>query len=245
MKIQYISDLHLERKVNRVFFKKNPIQAHADYLFLLGDIIPIKDVDQITFLLDHISQVFKKVFWLPGNHEFYGSDYNQYISCNKQVRENIFLVNNQSIILGLKEVIFSTLWSNLDLNKRWSLQYHINDFKHILYNSDHINALDYNNFHLSALEFIKSRLADTTIKNKIIVTHHCPILLPILIDDALISAYCSALEDLIQMHQPDIWLYGHTHTSNDAIMINQTKLLTNQFLFGENNKIDLISWNDL
>ena len=70
MKIQYISDLHLESLNNRMFFEKYPVQPCADYLVLAGDIIPLNQIDQINFFLDHISQAFTKVFWIPGNHEF-------------------------------------------------------------------------------------------------------------------------------------------------------------------------------
>ncbi len=237
MKIQYISDLHLERQMNRIFFERNPIPPHADYLILVGDIIPIKDSDQIAFFLDHISKVFTKVFWLPGNHEFYGSDYDLYESCNVPIRENVFLVNNQFIVVEDKEFIFSTLWSNLDIRKRWHLQYHINDFKYIQYQSDYIDVLNYNKFHWSAVDFIKSRLVDTMNKNKIIITHHCPVRLPQLNLDTLQSAYCSELEYLIQTYQPDFWLYGHTHTSDDVIKIDQTKLITNQFCIDRENRI--------
>jgi Icc-related predicted phosphoesterase len=82
-----------------MFFKKYPVQPCADYLVLAGDIIPLNQIDQINFFLDHISQAFTKVFWIPGNHEFYGSDYQSYQSCNIPIRENVFLINNQSVLL--------------------------------------------------------------------------------------------------------------------------------------------------
>lgn len=229
MKIQYISDLHLERQQNRLFFEKNPILPHAEYLILIGDIIPINQIDQIDSFLNHISQVFTKVFWLPGNHEFYGSDYNKYQSCNIPIRENIFLINNQSIVIEDYELVFSTLWSNLDLDKRWFLQYHINDFKYIKYKENHIDALDYNKFHTDSLAFLNKILKQIDSRKTIVITHHCPILLPLKNQESFQSAYCSQLENMILKHQPLYWLYGHTNTFNDLIQIGETKLLTNQF----------------
>ena len=228
MKIQYISDLHLESHNNRMFFEKYPVQPCADYLVLAGDIIPLNQIDQINFFLDHISQAFTKVFWIPGNHEFYGSDYQSFQSCNIPIRENVFLTNNQSVILEEYELICSTLWSNLDLNKRWFLQYHINDFRYIKYQEDYIDALDYNAFHIDALRFLEHKLQTTNPSKTIVVTHHCPVMLSIPEQENFSSVYGSSLEELIIKYQPLYWIYGHTHTANEMINMRKTSLLTNQ-----------------
>lgn len=228
MKIQYISDLHLESHNNRMFFKKYPVQPCADYLVLAGDIIPLNQIDQINFFLDHISQAFTKVFWIPGNHEFYGSDYQSYQSCNIPIRENVFLINNQSVLLEDYELICSTLWSNVDLNKRWFLQYHINDFKYIKNQEDYIDAFDYNAFHNDALSFLEHKLQTAIPSKTIVVTHHCPVTLSIPEQENFSSVYGSSLEDLIVKYQPLYWIYGHTHTANEMINIKNTSLITNQ-----------------
>lgn len=228
MKIQYISDLHLESHNNRMFFEKYPVQPCADYLVLAGDIIPLNQIDQINLFLDHISHAFTKVFWIPGNHEFYGSDYKPYQSCNIPIRENVFLINNQSVILEEYEFICSTLWSNLDLNKRWFLQYHINDFKYIKYQEDYIDALDYNAFHIDALSFLEHKFQTANPSKTIVVTHHCPVILSIPGQENFSSVYGSSLEELIVKYQPLYWIYGHTHTANEMINIRNTSLLTNQ-----------------
>lgn len=228
MKIQYISDLHLESHNNRMFFEKYPVQPCADYLVLAGDIIPLNQIDQINFFLDHISQAFTKVFWIPGNHEFYGSDYQSFQSCNIPIRENVFLINNQSVILEEYELICSTLWSNLDLNKRWFLQYHINDFKYIKYQEDYIDAFDYNAFHIDALSFLEHKFQTANPSKTIVVTHHCPVILSIPEQENFSSVYGSSLEELIIKYQPLYWIYGHTHTANEMINMRKTSLLTNQ-----------------
>lgn len=229
MKIQYISDLHLESHNNRMFFKNHPVQPCADYLLLAGDIIPLNQIDQINFFLDHISQVFTKVFWVLGNHELYGSDYINYQCCDIPVRDNVFLINNQSVRLEDYEIVFSTLWSNIDLTKRWFLQYHINDFKCIKYQEDYIDALDYNNFHIDALSFLENKLQSANSSKTIVVSHHCPINLALFNQDNFISAYCTSLEDFVFKYQPKYWIYGHTHTPNELIQLGETKLVTNQF----------------
>ncbi|CAN0491524.1 unnamed protein product, partial [Phaeothamnion confervicola] len=74
MKIQYCSDLHLEIRENVFFLKQNPLIPSAEILLLAGDIIPFNQIHKIDFFFDFISEHFKVVYWLPGNHEYYHSD---------------------------------------------------------------------------------------------------------------------------------------------------------------------------
>ena len=126
------------------------------------------------------------------------------------------------------ELICSTLWSNVDLNKRWFLQYHINDFKYIKYQKDYIDALDYNAFHIDALSSLENKLQTANPSKTIVVTHHCPVMLSIPEQENFSTVYGSSLEDLIVKYQPLYWIYGHTHTANEMINIRNTSLITNQ-----------------
>lgn len=229
MKIQYISDLHLEIEENRRFFEKNPIQANADYLFLAGDIIPIKYIEEIEPFLESLSQTFKSVFWIPGNHEFYDLDYFEYQQCHIELKDNVHLVNNTSMTIKGKEFVFSTLWSEINEDNRWEIQSKINDFKYIRYKEDFIDIYDLNSMHYHSLSFIKERMNDSTIKDKIIVTHHCPVLLDSYKESVFQSVYCTNLIDLIKKHSPRLWIYGHTHSQHDTIKVDSTKIVTNQF----------------
>ena len=62
--IQYVSDLHLEKKINN-----RSIIAKKPYLILAGDIgYPFQN-NYKNFLL-HMSYIFNKVFLIAGNHEY-------------------------------------------------------------------------------------------------------------------------------------------------------------------------------
>ena len=112
MKIQYCSDLHLEFKANSQFLEKFPLVPSADILILAGDITYMrKDFYEHSFF-DFLSENWKQVFWIPGNHEFYcGKDINSYdFSKPIKIRENIFLVDNYSVIIEDIHFIFSLLY---------------------------------------------------------------------------------------------------------------------------------------
>src|SRR5450759_538264 len=95
MKIQYASDLHLEFPENKEFLKKNPLLSGGDFF-------------------NYISVTFKTTYWIPGNHEYYNSDLSARTgSFNEKIKENLFLVNNISVIQDDVKLIFSTLWTSI------------------------------------------------------------------------------------------------------------------------------------
>ena len=72
-KIQFLSDLHLEIGQQYSSFV---FPSSAQHLVLAGDIGRLIDyVPYLKFLQDLVPR-YKRVFLALGNHEFYGTDYN-------------------------------------------------------------------------------------------------------------------------------------------------------------------------
>lgn len=70
MTFQYISDIHLEHYTNNDDIDKIIPKRHADYLILAGDIgYPQKD--SYRYFLEKVSKIWKKIFLICGNHEYY------------------------------------------------------------------------------------------------------------------------------------------------------------------------------
>ncbi|WP_457246852.1 metallophosphoesterase, partial [Pseudoalteromonas sp. SYSU M81241] len=79
---------------------------------MAGDIVLFSTLGKFDWFFDDLSRKFQQVYWIPGNHEYYGSDIRHRTgSFKERIRDNIFLVNNQTIEVQEVELIFTTLWT--------------------------------------------------------------------------------------------------------------------------------------
>ena len=155
---QLFSDLHQEFLTN--YYK---IPPKADYLFLAGDIHNISK-SNFKLFFDYVSQHWKQVFYIPGNHEYYNK-FNTILELKKQYQiffENYtnvhFLDDNISTIQYNDKtiaIIGSTLWSYVKETES------INDFKNILEKSnEYISKEMFNDFHKKSLKYIPIELVE-------------------------------------------------------------------------------------
>ena len=116
MKVQYCSDLHLEFALNDKYLQQKPLLANGNILILAGDIVPLHDFNFSHPFFDLISDNYDKIFWVPGNHEYYHRDICEFgASFNIEVRSNLHLVNNMIWQHEDIRFVFSTLWSKVSL----------------------------------------------------------------------------------------------------------------------------------
>ena len=73
MKIQYVSDLHLEFHANSHYLHQHPLGVVADVLVMAGDIHVLgrKETTRHEFF-DWCADHYEQTLIVPGNHEFYG-----------------------------------------------------------------------------------------------------------------------------------------------------------------------------
>ena len=72
MKIQIVSDLHLESASQRDWIKRNPLEVVGDILVLAGDIGSWKDVKELEEeeFISWATSHYKYVLMIHGNHSF-------------------------------------------------------------------------------------------------------------------------------------------------------------------------------
>ena len=242
LSIQVYSDIHIE------LMKQFPqIQPTAKYLFLVGDICQLNNPLFFKFF-DYCSPLWKKIFYTPGNHEFYSGkkNYNEldfeYNLKFKERYKNIFYLNRNSVPLNDEIDVYGCVFWTDSYNNNSSL----NDYREIKQFSEIKTQnipIDYNfmkNLSDQDLKSISNHL-DKTTKKTIIMTHFPPLQegtsSPVYSTQLLYLknyfAWNNILKDLNLTNVP-LWLSGHTHWSYDIMYnknidnSNNVRLLSNQ-----------------
>lgn len=232
MKVQFASDLHLEFPANTRYLKNNPIIPNGEILILAGDIILFLQQDKVNDFFEFVADNFEATYWIPGNHEYYYFDISaKPVPLNEKIKNNIFLVNDASIIHKEVKFIFSTLWSNISNANRYNIANSLNDFRIIKNGKRKLSPEYYNSLNKKSVEFLEKELSENNSKKTIVATHHVPTFLnyPEQYRNSPINeAFAIELFNLIENHGPDYWIYGHHHSNVPPFKIGKTTLLTNQ-----------------
>ena len=261
MTFQYISDIHLEHYKLEEIDKVIP-ELKADILILAGDIGYPEQIQYKTYI-EKVSKIWKKVFVISGNHEYYqlNKKYNEYktkeeidLVIEDVITDfaNVFFLNNSKIEFDYNEkkyvILGTTLFSDVGPTN-YALMANMNDFRCIYKklndNIKTIHLLDYIKYYNEAKTFIEKELSyyKETEYNVVVVTHHSPSFQ--CIDDKyksskIVKAFYTDLEYLIK----DIycWIYGHTHSQKE-ISINGVQVVNNSIGYIDEidlNKINLV-----
>lgn len=232
MLVQYCSDLHLEFRENSKYLKENPLKPVADVLLLAGDIVPFAVQRKHDWLFDLFSDQFEMVYWVPGNHEYYGYDLADKCGViNEKIRENVLLVNNTTATHQNTRLVFSTLWTEIGPANEEEIRISMSDFHTIKYKNDRFRPSHYNQLHRESKEFLAGALSQETIGKTVVITHHVPTFLNYpekYKGDSLNEAFAVELFDLIEPSGVDYWIYGHHHQFIPEFTIGRTRLVTNQ-----------------
>lgn len=232
MKIQYCSDLHLEFPKNKRYIQANPIIPKAEILILVGDIIPFVEIEKHDYFFDDVSDKFKHVYWVAGNHEYYHSDLKlRQGKFQETIRENVLLINNSSVVHGDVKIIFSTLWTSISPQNALSIQFGLNDFRLIKYGTEKLTTQIVNIEFEKNIAFIQKSLTNNEDEKCVIVTHHIPTFdhyPPEYLGSKINEAFAVDLNEFIENNSIDFWIYGHHHRNVVDFKIGKTTMLTNQ-----------------
>ena len=240
MKLQYASDLHLEFPENKEFLKRNPLLPGGDVLLLAGDIVPFSVMDKHADFFSYISDTFQTTYWIPGNHEYYGSDISERTGNFKEkIRENLFLVNNISVIHENVKLIFSTLWTRISPEKKFEIRQRLSDFHAIKYNRKGLTPDHYNFLHEQCRSFLNEEISSPGSEKRVIVTHHVPTFMNYpekYKGDSLNEAFAVEMFNDILISDADFWIFGHHHCEIPDFQIGTTTLTTNQLGYVKYNE---------
>lgn len=233
MKLQIISDLHLEFGCIPSIWNEIT-RCDSDVIVIAGDFSGYEEV--FKDLLNLYEDSGKPIVFVPGNHEYYGSSRKTLDLLFKEFNEvhpNIHVLIENDVIINDTLFIGSTGWWDgsggpvTDSCKRG-----LNDFRYIfdLLNEENESGVkwgkqSYKFFETSLLQNIYNGSCDKVV----CITHHMPskrCIHPQFYGSPINTCFANDWEDLIEQFQPNLWVSGHTHSSYD-FNIGKTRLVCN------------------
>lgn len=245
MKIQVASDIHIEferpLKYKEPF---NLTYTDADVIVLAGD-IGVGFKEERNFVERIAQEHGKPVIFVLGNHSFYAKGNVDRIRGRwaKYMREegkdnNVFYLDEgYNYTFGDTNFVGGIFWTDFNDYNEFDMLVAsdgMNDYQDCRMskldsNFDNIpcwdNVREYLftprrsvDEHYKTKEYMSHMLSEWKGQRNVVVTHHLPSAMSTDIrykNSSLNPAYCSNLEEWIMDRDIDLWIHGHTHSSND------------------------------
>lgn len=211
MKIQIISDIHLE------FGEFELPEEGCDVLIAAGDI------GVGTEGLEWLQTLEIPVIYVAGNHEFWGYEMLDLISVFNKLSKNsnVEYLEKASVIIDGVKFIGCTLWTDFDESDDKELMHELestmNDFRYIFIGEEPISIEQLIQINHDSKKWLQKELAKPHKGPKVVVTHHAPSLKSwdSYHEDYLRYAYCNELDPLLKEYSIDLWVHGHIHQASD------------------------------
>src|SRR5258708_1845998 len=239
MKIQLLSDLHLEHSHRHPPFVL-PASV-ADVVVLAGDI------DNGTRAFDWDEETFpdQAVLYVPGNHEYYDADLHTAaagLKARARRSTNVRLLDNDEVTIDGVRFLGSTLWTDFALLGRQKLDRiiaeclrYVVDFRKIRMGGGFLTPQQTIDLHRDAIAFLQAGLDRPFAGKTVVITHHAPhpgSVHPRWGDSPVNAAFVSDLTRL--MGKSVLWLHTHTHDSFD-FTVHGTRVLANPMGYRTSN----------
>lgn len=233
MYIRLLSDLHHEFYEDAALYESKG----EDVLVIAGDLAV--GFDAVWYALRQFSKNAKHVVYVPGNHEYYHTEIPAF---DDKIRRfsagtNIHFLNPGLVTIEGVHFIGANLWTDFqqDAMAKVYCARVISDFSLIRGFSTQ-QAVDLNAKAKAYFEGFERLYVEG---KKVYVTHFLPTracIAPEYKNAGTINKYfANTMEEFIDRSQPDLWLFGHTH-SNVDIYQGKTNLIANPYGYNKNFK---------
>lgn len=249
MKIGIISDIHLEFGIGNLEIPE------CDLLVLAGDIFtPTRNHanPNLNRKLEKRSKKFfevcadraKKTIMVLGNHEHYNMTFSDTANAVRDVisyHSNIYLLDNEDIVVDDLHIFGSTLWTDFNRGDplvMLNVAHSINDYSQIRESEERELPIRFITPNMIYLESLRSnRLIHEFLNGKedletMVVTHHAPSWACVhdrYKTDNVSYAYANTnLDNLILYgNGPNYWIHGHMHQQHDFMHGEKTRIICN------------------
>lgn len=223
LRVQILSDLHLEFDDDDGKFFVQNLPVEGDVLILAGDVLSLRQPEKALQTFRWFCERFKHVVFVPGNHEYYKvspeTAETLLQECVTHI-SNLHLLNPGMVCLEGIRFLGGTLWfpySPEEVRYRSSM----NDFRLI---PDFVPWV--HTTHTAHLNFFKHNLQ----RGDILITHHLPhprSIAPEYAGSVLNRFFLAGdAASLVDYGEAQLWVHGHTHTSCDY-QIAGTRVICN------------------
>lgn len=223
MRIQILSDLHFEfdRDGGESFSRSVPVSG--DVLVLAGDMVPLRDPDEVRQAFTGFCSRFPHVVFVPGNHEYYRTrpaDADALLADCAQEFPGLHVMNPGVAVIDGTRFVGATLWFP-NTPDEWRYRNALNDFQLI---EDSIPWV--HDTHAVHLAFLQANVQP----GDIVVTHHLPhpgSIAPRYEGSPLNRFFVAEdAASCVEQAGARIWIHGHTHIACDYT-VGTTRVVCN------------------
>jgi len=249
MKIRLLSDLHTEF---RLPYKTHPMSEYLgeDVLVLAGDIA--SGSTNTVNVIRHFKDLgFPHIVYVPGNHEYYGTDFDDFNHKMMQKcaqLDGVHFLNPGSVEIDGVLFVGATLWTNFGDNpfSQSAAKRGINDFRVIRAGQHNFTPQMAVDWHLKDKQFIKMMIEQFRQQGKkiVVVTHFMPSYECVQPKwkqnpgtDTLNWYFSAQCDDLLQMEGIKYWINGHTHDAYD-MELHGTRIVCNPLGYPNENTFE-------
>lgn len=243
MKLQIFSDLH----VDVTAAKPVTIREDVDIVIVAGD-----TCEGAPRAFEHLRRIVPSaipIVMVMGNHEYYRRFVPNELALARQLAPsfNIHLLEDDSVVIGGVRFVGCTLWTDYAIfgaanvgRVMSACASAMNDHRLIGWHKEpwqRFRPQEAALLHHRSRTFLTEVMAAPFAGPTVVVTHHAPhwdSVHPRFRTDPVTGAFVSDLSCLIETYQPELWVHGHVHHSNDYQM-GATRVLTNPCGYGAEN----------
>ncbi len=229
MKINYLSDLHLEFEFEKITDYAD-LGKDADVIVIAGDLSAAPYIEKELYTLAQLVSPCPLIY-VTGNHDYYlgvKEEVNEALAALAEEHENLFVLHRQHIVIDNVVFIGTTGWQNRENYNEYYF-FMVNDFDRI---KNHNN--DVGEYGKKDREYLTEQLLDKDwgSKKRVVVTHIPPSSMAINWDsEETIKHHADCIEAYynnwdILAAQADLWICGHCHDSVDVIK-NKKRIVRN------------------
>ncbi len=223
MRIQPLSDLHLEFDEDQGERFALSLPVLGDVLVLGGDIVPLRGRDHVRKVLGWFCSRFPEIVYVPGNHEYYRTSpawgAATLAACARGL-SNLHVLDPGVAEIGGIRFVAATLWFPLTPDEE-TYRGFVADFALI---GDFVPWV--HQTHAAQLAFLEQTIRP----GDVVITHHVPhprSIAPQYAGDPLNRFFVA--EDtapLLEHSGARLWIHGHTHVSFDY-RVGDTRVICN------------------